>query len=40
MSGRDLLLEIGCEEIPARMIPRAAADLGRIVQRVLDQGAP
>ncbi len=32
-----LLLELGCEEIPARMLPGAAADLGRIVAEVLDR---
>jgi glycyl-tRNA synthetase beta chain len=37
MSAATLLLEIGCEEIPARMIPGAAEDLGRIVTRILDQ---
>lgn len=37
MSEATLLIEIGCEEIPSRMIPGAAADLGRIVERILDQ---
>ena len=37
MSERDpLLIEIGCEEIPARMIPRAAADLAGILVKILD----
>ena len=37
MSERDpLLIEIGCEEIPARMIPRAATDLAGIVVKILD----
>jgi glycyl-tRNA synthetase beta chain len=31
-----LLLEIGCEEIPARMIPDAAEELGRRVLEILD----
>src|SRR5690348_16321035 len=31
----DFLLEIGCEEIPARMIDAAAAELGRRVNDVL-----
>jgi len=34
---RTLLLEIGCEEIPARMLPAAAGDLARAVARILDQ---
>ena len=33
----DLLIEIGCEEIPARMIPDAAGDLAARVERILDQ---
>jgi len=33
---RPLLIEIGCEEIPARMIARAAADLGRALVSLLD----
>jgi glycyl-tRNA synthetase beta chain len=32
-----LLLEIGCEEIPARMIGRAATDLRERIVRILDQ---
>jgi glycyl-tRNA synthetase beta chain len=32
-----LLIEIGCEEIPARMIADAAADLARLVDRLLEQ---
>ncbi len=32
-----LLLEIGCEEIPARMIPTAARDLGERLESILDQ---
>ncbi len=35
--GEKLLLEIGCEEIPARMIPRAAAEFGRRVLETLDR---
>jgi glycyl-tRNA synthetase beta chain len=31
-----LLIEIGCEEIPARMIVRAADDLGSRVTAILD----
>jgi len=31
-----LLLEIGCEEIPARMIPRASADLAAALVAILD----
>jgi glycyl-tRNA synthetase beta chain len=34
-----LLIEIGCEEIPARMIPRAALDLERAVLAILDAAA-
>jgi glycyl-tRNA synthetase beta chain len=34
-----LLIEIGCEEIPARMIPAAASDLGARVAAILDQAA-
>jgi len=33
----DFLLEIGCEEIPARMIDQAAAELERRVRDVLDR---
>ncbi len=33
----NLLLEIGCEEIPARMIPRAAAEFERRVREALDR---
>ena len=36
-SSEALLIEIGCEEIPARMIRAAALELGRIVARALDQ---
>jgi glycyl-tRNA synthetase beta chain len=32
-----LLVEIGCEEIPARMIPTAARDLGQRVEALLHQ---
>ena len=39
-SGRaDLLIEIGCEEIPARMLEGASADFEAIVARVLSEGA-
>jgi len=31
----NLLIEIGCEEIPARMIPAAASDLGARVASIL-----
>jgi glycyl-tRNA synthetase beta chain len=34
----ELLIEIGCEEIPARMLPRAAGDLAAVVGELLDQG--
>ncbi|MBZ5640239.1 MAG: glycine--tRNA ligase subunit beta [Acidobacteriia bacterium] len=34
-----LLFEIGCEEIPARMIPGAARDLGQRIEAILDQAA-
>ncbi|MDH3784955.1 MAG: glycine--tRNA ligase subunit beta [Acidobacteriota bacterium] len=34
---RTLLLEIGCEEIPARMIPKAAKALGDAVVRILQE---
>jgi glycyl-tRNA synthetase beta chain len=37
MSGATLLLEIGCEEMPARMIPAAAAELSRRVLELLDR---
>ncbi len=38
MSARaTLLLELGTEEIPARMLPRAAADLAEIVAEILDR---
>ena len=37
MSVAPLLIEIGCEEIPARMIPAAAKELGRIVPAILDR---
>ena len=33
----DFLLEIGCEEIPARMIDAAANELGQGVAKLLDQ---
>src|SRR5712691_847351 len=36
MSGSDFLLEIGCEEIPARMLAGAAADLAQRVLEVLE----
>lgn len=39
MKDPSLLIEIGCEEIPSRMIPAAAEELGRIVTRVLDQAS-
>lgn len=40
MKGRlSLLIEIGCEEIPARMLGPAAADLGQIVTGLLDRAA-
>ena len=32
-----LLIEIGCEEIPARMIPRATGDLAEIVAACLER---
>jgi len=38
MSGDPLLLEIGCEEIPARMVAKAAADLSSLVVDILDRG--
>jgi len=34
---RTLLVEIGCEEIPARMIRAAAADLASRIESILDQ---
>lgn len=34
----ELLIEIGCEEIPARMLPRAAGDLAAVVVDLLEQG--
>jgi glycyl-tRNA synthetase beta chain len=37
MSHEPLLLEIGCEEIPARMIRAAAHELARRVEKILDQ---
>ena len=37
MRREPLLVEIGCEEIPARMIRRAAADLGASVEELLDR---
>lgn len=37
MSRAPLLIEIGCEEIPARMIQAAAAELARRLVRLLDQ---
>ncbi|MBP7146828.1 MAG: glycine--tRNA ligase subunit beta [Acidobacteria bacterium] len=40
MSSRvDLLVELGCEEIPARMLAGAAADLARIVVEALDRAS-
>jgi len=36
---RPLLIEIGCEEIPARMIARAAADLAQALAALLDAAA-
>lgn len=39
MSTAALLIEIGCEEIPARMIAPAAAELGRRIGEILDQAA-
>jgi glycyl-tRNA synthetase beta chain len=39
MSEPALLIEIGCEEIPSRMVPGAAEDLGEILQRILDQAS-
>ena len=38
MKSQPLLLEIGCEEIPARMIRRAAADLAGRVIGILERG--
>ena len=35
MSHEPLLIEVGCEEIPARMIPGAAAELGRRLTALL-----
>ena len=32
-----LLMEIGCEEIPARMIPAATRDLAALLTRILDE---
>ena len=42
---KSLLLEIGCEEVPARMLPGAAADFAGLVAAILDRaglahGAP
>ncbi|HXV75689.1 MAG TPA: glycine--tRNA ligase subunit beta, partial [Candidatus Polarisedimenticolaceae bacterium] len=34
---RSFLFEIGCEEIPSRMIPPAADDLGRRIVEILDR---
>lgn len=34
-----LLIEIGCEEIPARMIPGAAAELARRIESLLERAA-
>jgi glycyl-tRNA synthetase beta chain len=39
MSVRPLLLEIGCEEIPARMVSGAADDLKALLIRILDKAA-
>jgi len=36
MSGRELLLEIGCEEIPARFLNAALADLGQLIAQKLE----
>ena len=36
MENAMLLIEIGCEEIPARMIPAATEDLGQRVVGILD----
>ncbi|MDQ7006908.1 MAG: glycine--tRNA ligase subunit beta [Acidobacteriota bacterium] len=32
-----VVIEVGCEEIPARMLPGAAAELGRVVTALLDR---
>ncbi len=37
MSARPLLLEIGCEEIPARMVSGAANELKALLVRILDK---
>jgi glycyl-tRNA synthetase beta chain len=37
VSVKPLLIEIGCEEIPARMIPAAASELGRRLEQILDR---
>ena len=36
MTDGELLLEVRCEEIPARMIPAAAAELEKRLLEVLD----
>jgi glycyl-tRNA synthetase beta subunit len=35
----DFLLEIGCEEIPARMIDPASKELGERVARAAERGS-
>ena len=37
MNSEPLLIEIGCEEIPARMIPSAATELARRIVSILDR---
>lgn len=37
MSAAPLLLEVGCEEIPARMIPSAVSELARRCEEILDR---
>jgi len=37
VSEKPLLIEIGCEEIPARMIPAAASELARRLEQILDR---
>ena len=37
MSERPLLIEIGCEEIPARMIPAATAELRSRILGILER---
>lgn len=36
ITGQTLLLEIGTEEIPARVLPQAALDLAKLVEQALD----